>query len=129
MTDRHESKRIAEEKILLFKKVCRENGMKGTPQRLEIFLEIMGAADHPAAERALPGTRTVRLPTVSLDTVYRNPGNPRTMQPDIEGQVALGSRTLRSQHLSPSSRGVSGMRCRQGFLFGKSSTQPRSRRK
>lgn len=58
------------EKILLFKKVCRENGMKGTPQRLEIFLEIMSAVDHPAAEEIYERVR-VRLPTVSLDTVYR----------------------------------------------------------
>jgi Fur family peroxide stress response transcriptional regulator len=58
------------EQILLFKKVCRENGMKGTPQRLEIFLEIMSAVDHPAAEEIYERVR-VRLPTVSLDTVYR----------------------------------------------------------
>lgn len=58
------------EKIALFRKVCRENGIKGTPQRLEIFLEIMGAADHPSAEEIYERVR-LRLPTVSLDTVYR----------------------------------------------------------
>lgn len=64
---RDESKK---DQIARFRKVCRENGIKGTPQRLEIFLEIMSATDHPAAEEIYERVR-IRLPTVSLDTVYR----------------------------------------------------------
>jgi Fur family peroxide stress response transcriptional regulator len=45
-------------------------GTKLTHQRLEIFKELAGSVDHPDAEtiyKSLHG----RLPTVSLDTVYR----------------------------------------------------------
>jgi len=48
----------------------RNKGIKLTQQRLEIYREMMRAKDHPSAEmiyrRVIP-----RLPTVSLDTVYR----------------------------------------------------------
>ncbi|HBI15761.1 MAG TPA: transcriptional repressor [Desulfobulbaceae bacterium] len=53
-----------------FEQACREKGFKMTQQRLEIFRELAAASDHPAAEtihrRLLP-----KLPTLSLDTVYR----------------------------------------------------------
>lgn len=44
--------------------------MKVTPQRLEIFLQMMAADDHPSAEDIFRRVRT-RMPTISLDTVYR----------------------------------------------------------
>jgi len=53
-----------------FRKVCRENGIKVTPQRLEVFLEILGATDHPSAEEVFRRVRR-KLPMISLDTVYR----------------------------------------------------------
>jgi len=59
-----------EDRIGLFKEVCKEQGIKVTPQRLEIFLEIVKAEDHPSAEDVYERVRE-RLPTVSLDTVYR----------------------------------------------------------
>jgi Fur family peroxide stress response transcriptional regulator len=41
-----------------------------TPQRIEIFREVAGRRDHPDAEAVLHGVRA-RMPSVSLDTVYR----------------------------------------------------------
>jgi Fur family peroxide stress response transcriptional regulator len=61
---------LSKEKIALFRTVCREQGIKVTPQRLEIFLEIVRARDHPSAEDVYTRVKT-RLPTISLDTVYR----------------------------------------------------------
>lgn len=59
-----------EEKIELFRRVCKERNIKVTPQRLEIFLVVVDAEDHPSAEDVLKRVRK-KLPTVSLDTVYR----------------------------------------------------------
>jgi Fur family peroxide stress response transcriptional regulator len=50
--------------------VCRNTGMKLTQQRLEVYSELAHASDHPSPEmlyrRLLP-----RMPSLSLDTVYR----------------------------------------------------------
>jgi len=53
-----------------FKTASRVAGVKLTHQRLEIFREVAARLDHPSAEAVF---RTVqeRMPTVSLDTVYR----------------------------------------------------------
>ncbi len=53
-----------------FSEVCRESGAKLTHQRLEIFREVAQTGDHPDAETVYQGVRQ-RIPTVSLDTVYR----------------------------------------------------------
>jgi Fur family peroxide stress response transcriptional regulator len=45
-------------------------GVKLTHQRLEIFSEVARTGEHPDAETVFRGVRE-RLPTVSLDTVYR----------------------------------------------------------
>jgi len=45
-------------------------GVKLTHQRLEIYREVVGSTEHPDAETIFTGVRD-RLPTVSLDTVYR----------------------------------------------------------
>ena len=52
------------------KSVCRQAGMRVTHQRLEIFREVANTGEHPNAEQVFQGVRE-RLPTVSLDTVYR----------------------------------------------------------
>lgn len=53
---------------------CREAlraaGVRLTHQRLEIFREVAGRIDHPSAESGLRAVQP-RMPTVSLDTVYR----------------------------------------------------------
>jgi Fur family peroxide stress response transcriptional regulator len=53
-----------------FDRVCRDAGVRLTPQRLEIFREVAKTGDHPDAETVYKRVRE-RMPTVSLDTVYR----------------------------------------------------------
>jgi Fur family peroxide stress response transcriptional regulator len=53
-----------------FVEVCRQKGLKITPQRLEIFRELASTGEHPTAEALFNGIKA-RMPTVSLDTVYR----------------------------------------------------------
>jgi Fur family peroxide stress response transcriptional regulator len=53
-----------------FKGACKKAGVKLTHQRLEIFREIAASTEHPDAETVFRGVRA-RVPTVSLDTVYR----------------------------------------------------------
>lgn len=61
---------LRDERIKLFKDVCKSHNIKVTHQRLEIFLEVMDAHDHPCAEDIYHRVRE-RLPTISFDTVYR----------------------------------------------------------
>ena len=53
-----------------FVAMCRESGVKATHQRLEIFKEVARTEEHPDAETIFGRVRR-RMPTVSLDTVYR----------------------------------------------------------
>jgi Fur family transcriptional regulator, peroxide stress response regulator len=53
-----------------FEEVCRNSDIKRTHQRMEIFREVAQTGDHPDAEKVYQGVRK-RMPTVSLDTVYR----------------------------------------------------------
>ena len=57
-------------RVKQFENVCREAGVKLTHQRLEIFRDLARSGDHPDAEQVLRLVRK-RMPTVSLDTVYR----------------------------------------------------------
>jgi Fur family peroxide stress response transcriptional regulator len=59
-----------QERITRFKAASRRAGVKLTHQRLEIFAEVARSGDHPDAEAVYRGVRQ-RVPTVSLDTVYR----------------------------------------------------------
>lgn len=52
------------------KDASRKAGIKLAHQRLEIFREVASSSDHPDAETVFNGVLK-RLPTVSLDTVYR----------------------------------------------------------
>jgi Fur family peroxide stress response transcriptional regulator len=49
---------------------AKEAGVKLTPQRLEIFRELTASVTHPDAETIFRAVQR-RMPTVSLDTVYR----------------------------------------------------------
>ena len=49
---------------------CRKAGLKLTHQRYKIYLELLNSTDHPAAE-ALHKRLLLKIPTMSLDTVYR----------------------------------------------------------
>jgi Fur family peroxide stress response transcriptional regulator len=62
-----------QEQFRRFQVECRKAGLKLTHQRLEIFRELAAAVDHPSAE-ALHQRLTGRIPTLSLDTVYRTLG-------------------------------------------------------
>jgi len=50
--------------------VAQKAGVKLTHQRLEIFRELASTAEHPDADSIYRAVRQ-RMPTVSLDTVYR----------------------------------------------------------
>ncbi len=53
-----------------FERACQSAGIKLTFQRREVLREVARAKGHPSAEQVMDGLRA-RLPTVSLDTVYR----------------------------------------------------------
>jgi Fur family peroxide stress response transcriptional regulator len=59
-----------ERRIEHFKEVAKQAGVKLTHQRLEIFREVAASPEHPSAEAVLKALQP-RMPTVSLDTVYR----------------------------------------------------------
>ncbi len=61
-----DTKKILEE----FKKICEACGIKLTYQRLEIYRVLLEARDHPSAEDIFARVQE-RVPTISLDTVYR----------------------------------------------------------
>jgi Fur family peroxide stress response transcriptional regulator len=58
------------EKMTDFENACKKAGLKITHQRLEVFRELAGSLDHPSAE-TLYKRLLKKLPTISLDTVYR----------------------------------------------------------
>lgn len=66
-----QDKKVAlQKKFVAFEEACRAAGLKLTHQRLEIFRELAMATDHPSAE-ALYKRLKERIPTISLDTIYR----------------------------------------------------------
>lgn len=65
----HELRRRVER----FRTLCREAGLRMTPQRLEIFREVAKTDEHPDVE-AIRGRLRDRMPNVSADTVYRTLG-------------------------------------------------------
>ena len=58
------------QELTAFEDACRAAGLKLTHQRLEIYRELMQAGDHPSVETLFQRVRR-RIPTISLDTVYR----------------------------------------------------------
>lgn len=56
--------------INTFQEICRKKDLRVTHQRIEIFKELAEATDHPTAE-ILHQRLILRMPTLSLDTVYR----------------------------------------------------------
>jgi len=66
----HTSPNEVESRVRHFEDACRERGLKVTPQRLEIFRVLASSSAHPSAEEVFAKIRK-RMPTVSLDTVYR----------------------------------------------------------
>ncbi len=66
-------KQPTKERLSAFKAACRRRGLRLTPQRLEIFQALAEARDHPTAEQ-LHQRLQPKMPTLSLDTVYRTLG-------------------------------------------------------
>jgi Fur family transcriptional regulator, peroxide stress response regulator len=62
-----------ERRLLVFAQALRESGLRLTHQRLEVAREIARTDTHPHVETIYCGVRE-RVPTVSLDTVYRTLG-------------------------------------------------------
>ena len=59
-----------ERRVSLFSQALRKSGLRLTHQRLEVAREIASSDTHPDVEAIYRGVR-VRVPTISLDTVYR----------------------------------------------------------
>jgi Fur family peroxide stress response transcriptional regulator len=59
-----------EERIKQFREKLKDTGVKITPQRLEIFREILNSGDHPDAE-TIHKRVSEKSPSISQDTVYR----------------------------------------------------------
>lgn len=59
-----------ERRMARFFATCEEAGVRVTHQRVEVFREIARSGEHPDAEPLFRRLRQ-RLPTLSLDTVYR----------------------------------------------------------
>lgn len=57
-------------RLAKYQEAAKAAGVKLTHQRLEIFREVASSLEHPDAESVFRAVKT-RLPTVSLDTVYR----------------------------------------------------------
>ncbi len=62
--------RELQQRMNRFGDVLRRSRAKLTHQRMEIYREVARTGDHPDAETVYRGVRK-RIPTVSLDTVYR----------------------------------------------------------
>lgn len=58
------------EQMDMFQDACRQQNLRMTPQRLEIYRELAQASDHPSTEQ-LHQRLHDRMPTLSLDTIYR----------------------------------------------------------
>ena len=61
---------VIDRRLERFKAAAMRTGLKLTHQRLEIFREVASSLEHPDAETVFRAVKK-RLPTVSLDTVYR----------------------------------------------------------
>jgi len=59
-----------DEKIRMFTGLCRETCLRVTPQRIEIYKELIKTDDHPSAEMLYERVRKT-FPNISFDTVNR----------------------------------------------------------
>jgi len=85
-----------------FERTCKGAGLKVTHQRLEIYRELLEAHDHPSAE-ILHKRLEKRLPTLSLDTVYRTMATFEELKlvhrvETIESQARFEAQTIRHHH-------------------------------
>ncbi len=59
-----------EEKLERFKQICKEHGIKLTPQRLIIYEELISTDEHPSTDMLYQRVSKT-FPTISFDTVNR----------------------------------------------------------
>ena len=59
-----------DKKIRWFTGLCKKNGLRVTPQRIEIYKELMNTDEHPSAETLYENVRKT-FPNISFDTVNR----------------------------------------------------------
>jgi Fur family peroxide stress response transcriptional regulator len=59
-----------DEKIRWFTGLCQKNGLRVTPQRIEIYKELIKTDEHPSAEVLYEKVRKT-FPNISFDTVNR----------------------------------------------------------
>ncbi|MCH8028712.1 MAG: transcriptional repressor [Candidatus Dadabacteria bacterium] len=64
------TQRWVEQQVQWFIGLCKETGMKVTPQRVAIYRELAATDEHPSAEAIFNKIKTY-FPNVSLTTVYR----------------------------------------------------------
>jgi len=89
---------VKDDSLDFFRKKCRENNLKVTPQRIVIFRELLNSKDHPYAEALYKRVKKI-IPDISLDTVNRTLltfskiglvknvegyGEPRRYDPDLK---------------------------------------------
>lgn len=65
------SRDTIEDRMGTFRRMCEASGLKITHQRMEIYRAAAASEEHPDAEAIYLRVRK-RIPTISLDTVYRN---------------------------------------------------------
>jgi len=88
---------VKDNSLDLFRKKCRENKLKITPQRIVIYRELLKSKNHPHAEALYKRVKKI-IPDISLDTVNRTLltfskirlvknvegyGDPRRYEPDL----------------------------------------------
>jgi Fur family peroxide stress response transcriptional regulator len=88
---------VKDNSLDLFRKKCKANKLKITPQRIVIYRELMDSKDHPHAEALHRRIKKI-FPDISLDTVNRTLltfskiglvkyvegyGDPRRYEPDL----------------------------------------------
>ena len=86
-------------KLAAFRARCSETGLRITPQRQEVYREMVHACDHPSAEM-LHKRIVRRMPTVTLDTVYRTLGTLEAMG-FVERVGAVGNSARFEANLAP----------------------------
>lgn len=64
---------VTNQQVQEFQAACRAKDLRVTPQRIEIYKALARAKDHPTAEK-LHQRLIEKMPTLSLDTVYRTLG-------------------------------------------------------
>ncbi len=103
MLNQYEEKMSLQEKLDDFESACKAAGLKLTHQRLEIYHALVVALDHPSAETVYQRLKK-RMPTISLDTIYRtlttfeSHGLIRKVQ-TAESQARFEAQMLQHHHL------------------------------